>query len=595
MTGSAALAIAALTTTSLLPGTAEAASAESAFGRFDWAGERVHGARDDASVLFAVARVIPPDATGLVHVEDAARIRSWHGERPATDAALGLLGESRLATAWAALADRANVDPRELFDDLLGERFSIAVRDVGRGTEWAAILDLNRAEIGHRLAAWGADRAWPLDVGVDVWNIPAAAARVFLLPNAVVVCGQDTPKLGEDVARRIAAAKGRIPREPIPPAFGLPVQAGRPSLADHPGIEAGRTLGRGSIAGLIVHDDDQGGGWSAHLVDALDERAPSVVRMSVAASFDGPPIERPPTALSWSGDVVTGLADRFMLVTAEPTDIGWGRGGAQLSRALDAPILSRGLRRVLRDRRLLIVDEVHSGAVAAKGDDAAGVPAGVPAAALVLEVADIGAGVQIDLDLHMGDILDGIGRSLAADAFGGGPAAIAPTRVLATSGTGFAELGPAMAAWWDGDPNADASDVPAHIAGMDLAWGVARSADAAWIVIATHSEHLDSVVEAIETVPRTAAESPNGWTSRGVVNGRRAEMHLSALAADADRVVGIPGGGEALAESCAALSAFFGTLERAAWRLRRPDADSIRLEIELDLRDDDAATAAVDH
>ena len=535
--------------------------------------------RDDASVLFAAARIVPDDVSFYVHVEDAVAIRDRHGDRPIAELLEASFESSSVAGAWARLVGRSGVGSKRLLASLLGGRATLVgrtaaeggrSRDGEPGLEWALILEADRADFRRFLRAWRPERLWPGGLAVEAWRFREGDIRVYAFAETIVLGGDGAPRLVEQVARRLHQIGGSVPR--VPAGVLRQQYAGRSAseaadqqLWHHEGLRLARELGVGSVAAWFAHGDQGGGGWSAFVIDALTSE-PDRIRVAWHATFDGPPFERPVPEISWSESIVDALAGDAIAVVAEPTDIGWGRAGAWLSRSIEHPLLSGPLQAQVQSRRLYVLGEIDGRTLDPPLDVM------LPAGAVVIEVDDADLAAT-NLDLHLASILGGLRNDgLRLD------------RSITLDGTGFAELGPSIERWWrGGDPAATAPPVP--LRGVAVSWAVASTPQSAWMIVASHPGLLAIVRNRLEEVSASAdaGAERSPWASCGAIRGIAAASLLRDLSEPASvlAIAGSAADAARIRQSLAAMASAFSVADRIGWRMRRPDSRSVRADLEI--------------
>ncbi len=116
---------------------------------------------------------------------------------------------------------------------------------------------------------------------------------------------------------------------------------------------------------------------------------------------------------------------------------------------------------------------------------------------------------------------------------------------------------------------------------MSLDWTVVSGPFGSYYVIATHPEHLDRAVAALQTERRSVPQTGR-WTNCGTMNGRRVGIHLRSYSEQAERLA---------ADDPQAAADFKGTLlmlseladgiDRCRWRLSRPSSKEMTLDLDI--------------
>jgi hypothetical protein len=116
---------------------------------------------------------------------------------------------------------------------------------------------------------------------------------------------------------------------------------------------------------------------------------------------------------------------------------------------------------------------------------------------------------------------------------------------------------------------------------ISLNWTMANGPSGCWWVVASDPRHLDEVVGELKS--RCRGEPRIGsWDSCGTVNGPRLGQHLqtwterASLLAKGDDVA-------ELRQTLEAVSRLALGARRVRWALARPDAERMRLDVELTL------------
>ncbi len=500
----------------------------------------------DADDLVAPAAFVPADVTLYLHVEDARAIARDLGPRPIGRLFKDRLGSGDLELAWDRLAEQAGRDRQQLFDEWLGERMTFVVRPGAGGHDWAIITVVDEARAVDAIQRLRPRRLAPRS-SLPVVELPEhgllvarAGARFVIGPTRpAILFNQVVALVSDDGASR------------------------EPTLAGHAALLRARTLGAGQAAFFVRHGAALGG-WSVAIADL---RA-GELRLRHAARFAHPLFERPVPTKAFDVAALDAIEKAALMAVIEPTEIGPTGFEAFAESRLGAPLLSPDMRRAMGDVRIFTIGEVEGRQADPPADQL------LPAAAIAIKLDDP-AGAERALDAHLlrlARAFDGVagpGAQLtmpAADAFAPGrPRSIDLEPVMSRVGPNLPLL-----------------------RSVTLNWTVASGACGSFWVVATHPEHLDQTVAAIESAD--APRRVGCWASCGTMNGPRLGLHLRSYRDQADALAA-PGAEnvDAFRETLLILSEMAGGVDRCRWNLARPAPREMDLDVEATLRAPESA------
>ena len=509
---------------------------------------------------FGNASLAPATATVYVHVEGAAKIRRELATRPVARFVETLLEDGHFERAWGNLARSVKLDEDELFDLWLGGEFTFIKRSGARGSDWAIVTEVasmrGRAAV-QRLNPRHLAPRWTIPLA----EIPEHALRIAAVDERRYLIGPaGEGRLFESVLKRLAKRA-----------------ADEPMLLDDPAFAEARRLGRGDVELFVRHDLSIGGGWSA-LVAELD--APSV-HLRHTARFEVSPLQRPVTGLAIDVAPLTSLQQRSFFSIIEPTDVRGGPAEAFLEATLGVPLMSGDMSKNADDSRILTLGEIEANA---GGGDAAGADQPfepntfLPAGAVAIKVRDA-RWAEEELDAHLTEVARAIDR-LGQGAF---ELHIPPARHFVRGRPRQIDLQPALRHF--------AGDMPLARA-VTLNWTVASGPHGDFYVMATHPQHLVDTVEALESAVAVRGAAGK-WTQCGALDGRRLSIHLAGHTQGKNVFGGEEG--ETLDEfrhTMRLLSELAEGVKECQWRVRRPSAQQLEVEVDVVLSPSESARGA---
>jgi len=511
--------------------------------------------------IFVHADLVPDDADLAVTITDGAALR------PALERLLlgawleqAFLGPGRaLPEVWNRLADRVGRPAGLLFDEVLGDRATLVLRrDVlpggvpGAGAEppreWALVTEVGRDRmrlISSRLGLhFGPPRA-----GFSVGLLPEHGLLIAQRGDLVVIGPSDRSALADRIMQR-ASGHG----------LGLPVPTDERRWAAARELAGHLPEGTAHVGAWIRHGDPAGG--SSVLAGVLDADGERLV-IRHAARFDRPPFSRRVTQEAADFSVVGVLADRSMLVIAEPTDIGPTNVEMMMEQSYGLPLVSTPMRRNGGELRVFAIAE-EEGRLRKTPEDV--VSASVAAA---VQMRDLD-GALAHLDHHCTNLLRRVG------ALVGRPAALEVPSVesLLRGDCRSVSLEPLLAGGADG---------PEPLLGsVELSWDVVDGAYGRWYLMTTHRDQLADLRHALATRRRDGTPIEGRYDSVGAINGpiiARMLESWSERAAD----LAEPGRTEDFRAAVLDLAALARGLDRVLWRLHRPSTDAATIDVEITL------------
>jgi hypothetical protein len=117
---------------------------------------------------------------------------------------------------------------------------------------------------------------------------------------------------------------------------------------------------------------------------------------------------------------------------------------------------------------------------------------------------------------------------------------------------------------------------------VSLCWKVADGQGASWYVVGTHPGSIEDVVKALESERTSDAPLVGRYESCGVGNGVRISRQLQSWSGQADVLAELEDVPQfrATIEGLADLSA---GIRQISWKLARPCANEMRLDVQLEL------------
>lgn len=504
----------------------------------------------DAVELFADRSVVPRDVDLYLRIEDAAAHRRALAGTSFAASLERVLASGAGLTTWNGLAAASGLSPSALFDTIGRRGVTVAARRAAERWDWVVLCAPDPEHLRPLLRHLNPQRR-PGQAGCEVSSLPEHRLLLATLGGRLLV-GPDAPgmQLLPDLLRRLSGqARGA---------------AAASSLADDQALdEVVASLGRGDL-GLFLRHRAEPGGWSA-VSARLDGRS---LQVRHCARFPSEFLVATPME-AMDATPIDSLARRFPLAWIEPASGGLAGGAIEWLPGI--PLLSPAIQAACGPRRVVAV-----GAPVRR----TGGEVGRPALAVALEFDGLDESV---IDRHLGGVA-GLLRRVAAGAGPEGPGA-GDRGVDRTVEQGLrpedrcADLGPAIEHLSAGLPLFELSS---------LNWTFVDQDAARWLVIATEERHLRHVAEALEAGARRAP-APGGarvdddlWVSCGSLDGRALVPCVQQWMKSAGRFAP-PGSEDVLRTTLEHGADLCGGIEWGRWRVRRLDARSLCVRLELEL------------
>lgn len=504
----------------------------------------------DAAELFADRSVVPRDVDLYLRIEDAAAQRRALAGTSFAASLERVLATGAGLTTWNGLAAASGLSPSELFDTIGRRGVTVAARRAAERWDWVVLCAPDPEHLRPLLRRLNPQRR-PGQAGCELSSLPEHRLLLATLGGRLIV-GPDAPgmQLLPDLLRRLAGqARGA---------------AAASSLAEEQALDdVVASLGRGDL-GLFLRHRAEPGGWSAvsARLDGLSLQVRHCARFP-AEFFDGTPM------VAMNASPIESMARRFPLAWIEPAS--GGLAGGAIEWLPGVPLLSPAIQAACGPRRVVTV-----GAPVRR----TGGEVGRPALAIAVEIDGLDESV---IDRHLGGVA-GLIRRLAAAAGTDGPAA-GDRGMDRSVEQGLrpedrcADLGPAIEHLAAGLPLFELSS---------LNWTFVDQGASRWLVIATEERHLRQSAEAL-AAGACRAPAPGGvrveedlWVSCGYLDGRALVPCVQQWTASAGRFAP-PGSEDALRATLEHGADLCGGIEWGRWRVRRLDARSLCVRLELGL------------
>jgi hypothetical protein len=494
---------------------------------------------------FADCDRAPADVRLYLHVQQGAEILRGIRDRPIARWGARLLAQGQLEPAWLRLAADAGQDPADLLEESLGHGATLLVRGQGDAAEWAL---LTRAD--QRRTAPILEELNPRVLA------PVQSASILHLPEHELAVAADGSQL---VVGPLPC--GRLWREMVGSLTAIP---GSPLGATEP-IAAARELGPGQ-AGIFLRHEPPMGGYSVAVAGLQEGR----ITLRHAARFESDPFPAPPVQRTWDMSPLLTLEGTTLVAFIEPISRGGGPLEAFIAAGLGQPLLSPEARANLGSRQITTCIDID-GRLENPPFDLL-----LPTFGRACEVRDAAAAWE-QLDRTMLDLL----RALSAMR---GGERVTPLPDPASFVPGEPRHVPAgdLALWLLGPvPGADR---------VNVSWAVQSGPTGSWAIVATSSQHVRLVADALGGAP--AGPDEGCWESCGTFDGRRLADHLRSWC-EQGRLIAAPEELEILRRGLSTFADLAEGLERGRWRLTRPAAGRMMLEAELALSPPESAGRGV--
>jgi len=511
----------------------------------------------DSPSPFKLAIYAPNDLTMFVQIDDAAQLRRTLAERPIARWIDAVLSDGQANLAWLALSDEAGIDANTLFDTCFGTSITIMLRTNGDQSQWVLITQMDATASNALLTKLNAIVRGPR-MNMAMMELPehelvlAKPNRKSPLGERVLIIGPKAQQgLFEQVLQRIDAP-------------------GQASLAQHPAIERAARLGNGSI-GLYLKHDAPMGGWSVVVGDVRQHE----LFMRHHASFDHAPFTRSVSTMRIDPTPLRGFEQSALLAMIEPTDVGGGSLETFLQAGFEIDLLGAQMRRNVSQRRIVVVGEIEG------RQEPHPVDIQATTVALCTELKNA-AVAQRQFDRQMVNV----------------------AHRLHALGNGRFEIEvPCHRSFEPGQPRSiDISPAAQWLAGtlplarpITLNWAVVAStgddADrhaSGWAIIATHPQQLADTVQALQASDGDESAQRRVQSS-GFANGSRIGQHLRSWS-DRAELFAAPAQMDEFKNSLLMMSKLASGIERVQWRMTRPDANTMCLDLSISLLPPESAS-----
>ena len=491
---------------------------------------------------FDAAATVPADVSLYVHVLDAKSIREELADRPIAAWINSLTADGDFGDASALLARSLNVEQSELFDRLLGRRFTLIKRGE---SEWALTTDITGVRAGNLLQQLRV-RIHDPKFGFAVSELPEQQVLIAVDGGELVVGPTAHPKLFMDQ---------------------LALRSGRDRATNLRTLELRNCaeLGPGRV-GIYVRHDGLMGGASTIVADLDGDR----VKLRHAAKFESAPFTHSVTNLTCDFSPVLAFEQTALAAFIQPTDIGDGPVETFLTASLSESLVSPAMRANMGSRRLTVLGEEEGKQLER--------PVDVLTTTFVtcLELKDPAKGVA-ELDQQMTKVTARLNQ-LADGTF-----LFEAPNVGRMKNREVREVDLSEASNWIGGGFPIMKNV-------SLAWTVAEGSPggAAWFVVGSHRRSVDDVVKTLGQPAESCELMKGKFDSCGVGNGIRIGRHVSSWldrAEDFAEAADVP----AFNDSITLMSQLAGGLDTWRWQLARPSQNEMRLDVQIKLADRESA------
>lgn len=504
--------------------------------------ENVSRDASEPDALFAQARLAPPDVRMFVHIEDVQQLRANLERLPISQWAKGLLSGGQFVQVWSNLSQLAGVNSSKLLEMLVGDELTFMIRNSGASTQWVILTEVDNAR-SDRLIKQLKPRVHRSRRGRSMYILPEYKLLIARSDDGLmVICPLTRQQLLHDVLNR----------------FDEEEEGNLPSLADSIAItKVARQLGPGQ-AGVYIKHKDPLGGWSVATLkfDGLK------LHIQHRANFTRDAFTRPITESEIDLSTLDMLRDHALFALIEPNDIGAGMVEQFVQQTLGGePLLNEGMRKCLGASRIFAIGETE-GRLQEKQIDLQ-----LPTAAIIFELKDVETAERL-LDKRMLRL----SRQLNYNAKGKFTIDIPNRREFISGEPRCLDLSPMMEFYGEGFPVME---------NIGLCWQVVEAEHGSYYVIATHDQILMDTVIALET---KKANPPNRgkFAHAGFAQGVLISNHLESVSKQAG-LFADPGDVEEFIATIQLMSKLAFGMKNLAWKLQRPCANQMYLEVDIDL------------
>jgi hypothetical protein len=505
----------------------------------------------DAASIMVQARRLPADVTAFAYVEDAVKIRRELAARPIHQWIDSLARNGAASKAWSELARGADLSEERLFDLCFGRGFTFAARSRpdGQPAEWVVIASMGEQVMRDLLRRLEARVREPR-FGLAVSHLPEQRMLLASDGELVVIGPELQPDLFNDVLQRVGDGAVGLDGE------GLATLASDVDLRQRaPELLVGMD---GARAALFLRHDRPLGGCSLLVADVRGDK----VRLRHAGRFDNPIFTSPITRLTCDFSPVAEFEDKALIAVMQPQDVGSGPVETYLSASLGEGLVSPEMRKNLADRRMLIVGE-HDARQLPEPSDM------LTTTFVALELKDpcIAVGQLDDQMLRL---------TRKISALSDGAMVLEPPNVRAMRRCEPRQVNLGECGKWftGGFP---------VMKTVSLNWAVAEGPHGAWFVVGSNPVALHDAVNTLGKDQARSAKAMRGrYDSCGVANGPRVGRHIENLSEQAPTFTE-PANVEKVRDGLTMLSQLAVGMQDCRWKMSRPTANTMRLEVDLTL------------
>ncbi len=491
---------------------------------------------------FAAARFAPADATMLVRVERAGRLRRDLASRPIAECLTSFAHGGAIARAWSSLAQSINFPEAQLFDECFGRDVTFMKRAPG---EWVVMTSLAEERTREMMRMLNVRVREPR-YGLAVSELPEQEILLASDGGQVLIGPSRHPQLFHDVLER----------------WGTGDRSTAPSLARNADFverlnELDCRASRATLAAFVRHNRPLGG-CSMFIADVRGDD----VSIRQSARFNNPLFASPVTRLECDFSPLALFADRALVAIMQPRDVGDGPVDAFLTASLRTGLVSPEMRSNLADRRMLVIGEADGRQM----PDAKNILTTTFVACLELKDA---TGAPQQLDRQMMAIASEINR------IGQGAMLVRmpDTGAMSADQARHTDLGAAEQWFTGGFP---------VMRTVSLNWAVADHDHGKWFVIGSHPHALKETLNALAIASSRDERLVGRFDSCGVANGLRLGRHMQSWSEEVDEFADAPNV-EVVRSTLKTFADLASGLTDCRWQMARPTANTLKLEVQAKL------------
>ncbi len=487
---------------------------------------------------FALTDALPADVSVFVQVERPIAHLDALRSTPFVKWAESHLSAEAIGPVWRDLARAAGTSPENLARVCFGGRTTFAERRNPRGrTERMIVLTIESRELNRLLRALRPTVRAPrydsarYELEDHQLHLARRGEQLFVAPV-------DQIALLDETLRNLSRRADR-------------------TLESHEAFTHREELPAGDVSVFLQHGSFIGG-WSIATAELDGVR----LRITQRSHYERPPFARAVTALEIDPAPLSAFEHDALLAMVEPLDIGETQLELFALAQLGEGLLSREMRRNLKDRRLLVIGEAEGRQEDPPTD------LRIPTLVMCFEMKSRENAME-PFDRQMVRFINRL-QSLGRDAFSLETPEVREFRQQAPRSI---DLSPATI--WLSD------DLPL-MRSVSLNWSIADGPHGSYYVIATHPNELRGTVSALEREGIQPGRLVQELQSAGFARGGRISHHLRSWAEQAE-LIAAPGQAEQVAEAASMLADLAVGLDRVRWRMKQPSRRDMRLELELTL------------